>query len=111
MINKVFIGGHVGQDPKTNANKTASNFSVAVNRKSKSATGETTQETLWVNVVAYKKQAEFADQYLQAGDKVLVEGALREREYEGKNGTVKVTELVASNFTFLGRKGDSSDAS
>lgn len=104
MLNKVIIAGRLGQAPSTNPNKTASNFSLALNRRSKTATGEKVDETTWVNVVAYKGQATFADQYLQKGDLIAVEGSLRERSYTDKEGNAKtVFEVVASNLSFLSR--------
>lgn len=106
MLNKVIIAGRLGQEPKTNQNKTASNFSVALNRYTKSATGEKVEETTWFNVVAYKGQAGFANDYLQKGDLVAVEGSLRERSYTDKDGHErKVVEIVASNLSILSRAG------
>jgi len=93
-LNKVQIIGRLGKDPEvrtTQNGKSVASFGVAVD----DGYGDN-KATEWFNVVAWEKQAEFAGKYLGKGRLVYVEGRMKTREYDDKDGNKrKVTELVA----------------
>ena len=103
-LNKVMIIGNLGKEPEmryTANGKARTTFSVAVNRKS----GEK-EETDWFSVVAWDKTAESCAAHLIKGQQVYVEGRLQTRTYEKDGQKRYITEVVAQNVTFLGKKGD-----
>ena len=110
-LNKVMIIGNLGRDPEmrfTANGQAVANFSVACNRRYTTRDGEQRDETEWVRVVCWGRQAEIAGQYLQRGSPVYVEGRLQTRSWEDQQGQTRyMTEVVANNFQFLGRRGDS----
>lgn len=107
-LNKVFLIGNLTRDPELRytANGTAvADLRLAVNR-TYSVNGERREEALFITVVAWGKQGETAQQYLKKGSPILVEGYLRTREWEGKEGQRHtVTEVVAERAQFLPRTG------
>lgn len=109
-LNKVMIIGNLGRDPEmrfTANGQAVANFSVACNRRYTTRDGEQRDETEWVRVVCWGRQAEIAGQYLQRGSQVYVEGRLQTRSWEDQQGQTRyMTEVVANNFQFLGRRGE-----
>ncbi|MBV9705956.1 MAG: single-stranded DNA-binding protein, partial [Chloroflexi bacterium] len=76
---KVILIGHLGQDPEmsyTPSGVAVTKFSLAINRITKSASGEKQKETDWYNIVAWRQQAEVCNSYLRKGSKVYIEGRL-----------------------------------
>ena len=110
-LNKVMIIGNLGRDPEmrfTANGQAVANFSVACNRRYTTRDGEQRDETEWVRVVCWGRQAEIAGQYLQRGSQVYVEGRLQTRSWEDQQGQTRyMTEVVANTFQMLGRRGDS----
>ena len=110
-LNKVMIIGNLGRDPEmrfTANGQAVANFSVACNRRYTTRDGEQRDETEWVRVVCWGRQAEIAGQYLQRGSQVYVEGRLQTRSWEDQQGQTRyMTEVVANNFQFLGSRGGS----
>ncbi len=108
-LNKVMIIGNLGRDPEmryTANGQAVANFSVACSRRYTTRDGEQREETEWVRVVCWARQAEIAGQYLQRGSQVFVEGRLQTRSWEDQQGQTRyMTEVVASNFQMLGRRG------
>lgn len=108
-LNKVMIIGNLGKDPEiryTPSGSAVANFSVACNRRYKTREGEQRDETEWVRVVCWNRQAEIAGQYLQRGSQVFVEGRLQTRSWEDQQGQTRyMTEVVATNFQMLGSRG------
>ena len=104
-LNKVMIIGNLGADPEMSytANGTArTRMRVAVNRNYTTRDGERHEETEWFNVVAWDKLGELVSQYLTKGSRVYVEGRLRTREYDDKEGQHRYfTEVVAREVQFL----------
>ena len=96
---QVIISGNVGQDPESRflADGTAvTNFSVAVQ--------DGKDHTEWFRVCAFRQQADVVRDYVNKGDRILVSGRLKTREYE-KNGTKqKATELIADRVDLQGGK-------
>jgi single-strand DNA-binding protein len=107
-LNKIMLIGNVGTDPEmrftANGNPVTS-FRVATSRTYTTSEGERRQETEWFTVVAWKKQAESCNQFLNKGQRVYVEGSLRTRSWEGRDGQKRVTaEVIANRVLFLDRQ-------
>lgn len=105
-LNKVHLIGNLGKDPEVRyaPNGTAvCNLTVATSRKWKDKQGQTQEETEWHRVVIYDKQAEAAGQYLKKGRPVYIEGRLKTRKWQDKEGRdVYTTEIVCESMQFLG---------
>ncbi len=111
-LNKVIIIGNLGRDPEMrylpNGNPVTS-FSVAVSRNWKTPDGESREETEWFNVQCFSRLAEIANEYLQKGKQVYIEGRLRTHSWDDKNTGEKKyrTEVIANELQMLGQRGDS----
>lgn len=85
-INKVIAIGNLGQDPETRYTQGGSpvtNFSIAVSEKWKDKqSGETREETEWINCTAFGRLAEVCSQYLRKGSKVYIEGKMKTSSWE-----------------------------
>jgi len=104
-MNKIMLIGNLGRDPEMNytpSGLAVAKFSLAVNRTTKSATGERQEETEWFNIVAWKQLAETCSTYLKKGQKVFIEGRLTTRKYTDKTGVERTAiEVIASDLEFL----------
>ena len=111
-INKVILVGHLGKDPEVrhlDGNVTVASFPLATS-ESYNKEGKRIEQTEWHNIVMWRGLADIASKYLQKGKLVYIEGKLRTRSFEDKEGHKKyTTEIVAENFTLLGRKSDFED--
>ena len=109
MVNKVFLIGNLGRDPEvrfTPSGRAVANFTVATSEKWSDADGNRKEHTEWHNIVVWGKQAETCGQYLSKGRQVFIEGTIRRREYEDKEGNKRsVTEIIARDVRFLGGGG------
>jgi single-strand DNA-binding protein len=79
MLNKIMLIGNLGRDPELNVTAEGTpvtKFSLAVNRKYKTQTGQTREETEWFQIVVWRQLAENCERYLHKGSKVYVEGRL-----------------------------------
>jgi single-strand DNA-binding protein len=106
-INKVILIGNLGRDPEVRytANGAAiCNITIATSRNWKDKnSGEKTEETEWHRVVFYDRLAEIAGEYLKKGRSVYVEGRLKTRKWQDKDGVEKyTTEVIADNMQLLG---------
>jgi single-strand DNA-binding protein len=106
-INKVIIIGNLGRDPEvryTPSGAAVCNVSVATTRNWKDKTsGDKVEETEWHRVVFYDRLAEIAGEYLKKGRSVYVEGRLKTRKWQDKDGKdTYTTEIVAENMQLLG---------
>ncbi len=108
-INKVILVGHLGKDPEIRhleGNITVTSFPLATS-ETYNKDGRKVEQTEWHNIVMWRGLAEMGAKYLQKGKLVYIEGKLRTRTYEDKEGIRRyTTEVVAENFTLLGRKSD-----
>lgn len=108
-INKVILVGHLGKDPEIRhleGNITVASFPLATS-ETYTKDGRKIEQTEWHNVVMWRGLGEVAAKYLFKGKLVYVEGKLRTRTYEDREGNRRyTTEVVADNFTLLGRKSD-----
>ncbi len=109
VVNKVILIGNLGKDPEvrfTPNGKALAKFSVATSEKWTDQQGQKQERTEWHNVVVWGKQAESCGQYLSKGRQVFVEGSIRSRSYDDKDGNKKyITEIVARDVRFLGGGG------
>lgn len=105
MINRVVLVGRLTKDPNFNeGNVPNAKFTLAVNRPFKNKNGE--QEADFINVVAFRRQAENVNNYLSKGSLAGVDGRVQSRNYENNEGRrVFVTEVVADSVQFLDSKG------
>ena len=108
-LNKVMIIGNTGRDAELRytANGTAvSDFSMAVNSRRRSASGDWEDETEWFQVVLFGDRAERISQYITKGKQLYVEGRLRTRNWDDDQGVRHYrTEVLANNVEFLDRRG------
>jgi single-strand DNA-binding protein len=111
-INKVILVGHLGKDPEVrhlDGGVTVASFPLATS-ESYNKDGRKIEQTEWHNIVMWRGLADVASKYLKKGKLVYIEGKLRTRHFEDKEGHKKyTTEVVAENFTLLGRKSDFED--
>jgi single-strand DNA-binding protein len=99
-MNKMMIIGNLGRDPEmryTPNGQAVTSFSVATNYRYTTADGEPREETEWFNVSVFGRQAETCNQYLAKGRKVFVEGRLKSRTFEGRDGQTRVALEVSAN--------------
>lgn len=109
MFNRVIFIGNLTKDPElryTPQGTAVCSFRLAVTTKFKQQ-DEYKDETLFIDVVVWGKQAESSSQYLAKGKQVLVEGRLQERRWEADGQQKSKMEVVAQNVKFMGKKGDS----
>ena len=103
-VNKVILVGRLGKDPElkyTTTGRAVVNFSIATN-ETWVKNDEKHEITDWHNVVLWGKIAEIAGQYLSKGSRVFIEGKLRTRKWEDKNGQTKyTTEVIGDRLEFL----------
>ena len=108
MINNTVLIGRVTKDielKQTQANKSVTQFVLAVNRQFKNANGE--READFINIVAWGKTAELLAQYAHKGSQIGVVGRIQTRNYDNQQGQrVYVTEVVAESMTLLDSKGN-----
>ena len=106
-MNKAILIGRLTKDPELRTTPTGRNvcqFSVAVSRNFTNANGE--READFINCVVWDKQAENLVKYQKRGNQIAVEGRIQTRNYDDKDGKkVYVTEILASNISFLDSKG------
>ena len=106
-MNKAILIGRLTKDPELRTTPTGRNvcqFSVAVSRNFTNANGE--READFINCVVWDKQAENLVKYQKKGNQIAVEGIIQTRNYDDKDGKkVYVTEILASNISFLDSKG------
>ena len=109
LRNKVQLIGNLGMNPevKTTENgKKVARFSLATSETYRNNEGKKVTETQWHNIVVWGNLAGIAENYLQKGGEIALEGRLTHRQYEDKQGNKKFfTEIVANDFMMLRNKG------
>lgn len=105
-LNKVLLIGNLGRDPEvrfTPGGKAVARFSIATSEMWNDQEGQRQERTEWHNIVVWGKQAESCGQYLSKGRQVFIEGQIRSRQYDDKDGNKKyITEVIAQRVQFLG---------
>lgn len=110
-VNKAIIIGNLGKDPEVkhlDNGAVVCNFSIATSETYKDKnTGEKKTTTEWHNIVLWRGLAEVAEKYLKKGAKVYIEGKLKTRKWQDKDGNDRYsTEILGDQMTMLGNKGD-----
>lgn len=108
-LNRVQLIGRLGKDPEvrfTPNGKKVCKFSLAVDRRWKSADGQVQKETDWMLIEAWGKLAETCENYAQKGQLVYVEGRLRTEQYESQGETKYITKIILSTLQFLEWRGE-----
>ena len=112
-VNKVILVGNLGKDPEVkylDNGVAVANFSLATTENYKNKEGEKVSQTEWHNIVLWRGLAEVAEKYLKKGASVYVEGKIKTRKWEDKDGNTRYnTEILADNMTMLGGKKDSQE--
>jgi single-strand DNA-binding protein len=110
MINKVILVGHVGRDPEIrhlDNNLTVARFSLATSETYKNKNGEKITNTDWHNIVVWRGLADVAERFVKKGSLICVEGKIRNRSWDDKDGNKRyTTEIDCDNFQLLGRRSD-----
>ena len=111
-LNKVMLIGHLGDEVKMHyfeGGNCIGRFPIATNETYTSKqTGERVTNTDWHNIVVRNKAAEICEKYLSKGDKIYVEGRLKNRQWQGEDGNTRYsTEVQVQDFTFLSTKKES----
>ena len=109
-INKVILVGNCGQDPETRfsaAGAAITNVSIATSESWKDKqTGQQQERTEWHRVVFFNRLGEIAGEYLKKGSKIYVEGSLRTRKWQDKEGQDRyTTEIVGNEMQMLDSRG------
>ena len=114
-VNKVILVGNLGKDPEVrylDGGVAVANFPLATTETYKDKTGNRVDQTEWHNVVLWRGLAEITEKYLKKGSQVYIEGKLRTRSYDDKDGIKRyTTEIVADNMTMLGGRREADPAS
>jgi len=105
-VNKVILLGNLGKDPEvryTDNGVPVANFTLATTEKYKNKQGENVSQTEWHNVVLWRGLAEIAERWLRKGSKVYIEGKIKTRKWEDKDGNTRYNvEILGDNMTMLG---------
>ena len=114
-INKVILVGNLGKDPEVRyleGGTAVANFPIATSENyTDRSSGEKKTITEWHNVVLWRGLAEIAEKYLKKGNQVYIEGKLRTRKWQDKDGHDRyTTEIVGDSMQMLGRKDDNSSS-
>ena len=113
-VNKVILIGNLGADPEVRHlqnGASVANFRIATSETYKDkTTGEKREQTEWHSIVAWRGLAEITEKYLRKGSKVYVEGKLRTRQWQDKEGTTRyTTEIQADEMNLLDRRTDNAE--
>ncbi|HKA33591.1 MAG TPA: single-stranded DNA-binding protein [Candidatus Binatia bacterium] len=108
-VNKVILIGNLGKDPEvryTANGRAVARFPIATSEVWNDAEGNRQERTEWHNIIVWGKQGETCGQYLAKGRQAYIEGSIRTRSYDDKNGQKRyVTEIIAQRVRFLGGGG------
>jgi single-strand DNA-binding protein len=107
-VNRVILVGRLGKDPEvryTAEGTAVANFSLATDESFTDRAGDKQTRTEWHRIVAWKRLAEIAGEFLSKGKSVYLEGTLRSRNWQDRNGNARTTvEVVATRMVMLGPK-------
>ncbi len=113
-VNKVILVGNLGRDPEVRYlpdGGAVTNVSVATTDTWKDKSGEKQERTEWHRIAFFGKLAEIAGEYLKKGSQVYVEGSLRTRKWQDKEGKERyTTEIIADRMQMLGSRGGGSES-
>jgi single-strand DNA-binding protein len=113
-LNKIMLIGHLGRDPEvryTADGSPVATFSVATSESWTDKNGNRQEHTEWHTIVAWTRLAELAKRFLAKGRQVYVEGRLRTREWNDRDGNKRrTTEVIATQMVLLGSRPQGADA-
>ncbi len=113
-VNKVILVGNVGRDPETrhlDKGVSVANFSLATTETYTAKTGEKVSTTEWHNIVAWRGLAEVAEKYVRKGSQLYIEGRIRTRAWDDKDGVKRyTTEIYADTMQMLGKRDGSAES-
>lgn len=113
-INKVILVGNVGKDPETrhlDNGVAVTTFSLATSETYKNKEGQKVTNTEWHNIVLWRGLAEVAEKYVKKGNPLYIEGKIRTRSWDDKDGNKRyTTEIVADIMQMLGSKQSNEEA-
>lgn len=114
MVNKVILLGRAGKDPEVrhmDNNMTVARFPLATSEYW-TKDGNRTEHTEWHNIVMWRGLAEIAEKYVRKGSQLYIEGRLRSRSYDDKDGVKRyVTEILADTMNLVGSRPEGQSAS
>lgn len=114
-VNKVILIGNAGKDPEVRYLENGTpkcSFSLATSETYTNKNGEKVTNTEWHNIVIWRGLAEVAQKYVKKGTQVYIEGKIKSRSYDDKDGVKKyITEIVADSMQLLGRKPENGQQS
>ena len=109
-MNKIIIIGYLGRDPEmrySTSGTPMTSFSVAESNRYTTASGEQREETEWFNCTAFRRLADICNQYLTRGQQVYIEGRLRSRQYDRRDGTPGFSlDVTVLEMQMLGRRDE-----
>lgn len=112
-LNKVMLIGNIGRDPEVktldgnNGSQKVATFTLATGEKYKDRNGELQEKTEWHNIVAWRNLADICEKYIRKGMQVYIEGRIRTRSWQDKDGNTRyTTEIMADNLQMLGRRDE-----
>ena len=109
-VNKVILVGNVGKDPETRyleGGTAVCSFSLATSETYRNRDGEKVTNTEWHNIVLWRGLAEVAEKYVRKGSQLFIEGRIRTRSWDDRDGNKRyTTEIVGDNMQMLGRRAD-----
>lgn len=107
-VNKVILVGNLGKDPEVRhleGGAAVANFPLATTETYKDKNGNRNEQTEWHNIVVWRGLAEVAEKYLKKGMTIYIEGKLRTRSWDDKEGNKRyTTEVVGDSFTILSKR-------
>lgn len=110
-VNKVILIGNLGKDPEVRHlenGAVVANFTLATSDSYTDKNGVRNENTDWHDIVVWRGLAEVTDKYLKKGMKVYVEGKLKKRSWQDKEGNIRyATEVIADELTILTPRGES----
>jgi single-strand DNA-binding protein len=109
-VNKIILVGNVGKDPETRyleGGTAVCSFSLATSETYRNRDGEKVTNTEWHNIVLWRGLAEVAEKYVKKGSQLYIEGRIRSRSWDDRDGNKRyTTEIVGDNMQMLGRRTD-----
>jgi len=113
-VNKVILVGNVGKDPEIRyleGGTAVCSFPLATSETYRNRDGERITSTEWHNIVLWRGLAEIAEKYVKKGTQLYIEGRIRTRSWDDRDGNKRyTTEIIADNMQMLGRKPDDTAA-
>ena len=109
-VNKVILIGNLGADPElrsTQSGQQVATLRLATNERWNDRDGNLQERTEWHRIIAWRRLAEIAGEYLKKGRQIYVEGRIQTRQWQDQQGQTRyTTEIIAQNFVMLGGRGD-----